>query len=183
MLKWGEHWRGEKAVPPPFPKLPFTYMNRHVEVIRFERISHLPESTQGIISVRLFKAERLVRFAAFLGGENEEEPCGRRTLRKPFHTSLPTRHIAIWWWDFFFSFFFLNISVPVWDTWGTSSLLWGRRAEEGWGRRCGSCRHSRHIATDGPPLPRCHTSDTQRDPPAKPRQPWLLGKDVSTMLL
>lgn len=41
-------------------------MNRHVEVIRFERISHLPESTQGIISVRLFKAKRLVRFAAFL---------------------------------------------------------------------------------------------------------------------
>ena len=43
-----------------------TYMNWHVEVIRFERISHLPECTQGIVSVGLFKAKCLMRLVAFL---------------------------------------------------------------------------------------------------------------------
>ena len=42
------------------------YMNWHVEVIWFECISHLPKCTQGVISVCLFKAERLLRFVAFL---------------------------------------------------------------------------------------------------------------------
>lgn len=43
-----------------------TYMNWHVEVIRFECISHLPKCTQGIVSVCLFKAECLMRLVAFL---------------------------------------------------------------------------------------------------------------------
>lgn len=41
-------------------------MNWHVEVIRLERISHLPKRTQGIVSVCLLKAKRLLRFATFL---------------------------------------------------------------------------------------------------------------------
>lgn len=53
-----------------------TYMNGHVEVIRFECISHLPKCTQRIVSVCLLKAECLVRFVAFLQGEkNIEQMC------------------------------------------------------------------------------------------------------------
>lgn len=43
-----------------------TYMNWHVEVVRFERVCHLPECTQRIVPVCLFEPESLVRFAAFL---------------------------------------------------------------------------------------------------------------------
>lgn len=89
--------QSESSRPPRLPKLSFTYMNWHVEVIRFERISHLPKSTQGIISVRLFKAERLVRFAAFLREKMKWKRVGDGPCTKHF-----TPHPAIWWWDLIF---------------------------------------------------------------------------------
>lgn len=51
------------------------YMNRHVEVIRFEGICHLPKRTQRVVPVCLFKPERLVRFAAFLQGQLKQVSC------------------------------------------------------------------------------------------------------------
>lgn len=44
----------------------YTHMNWHVEVIRFEGISHLPKCSQGIVSGCLFKSKSLMRFVAFL---------------------------------------------------------------------------------------------------------------------
>lgn len=70
-------------------------MNWHVEVIRFERISHLPKSTQGIISVRLFKTERLVRFAAFLR-EKRKKCVENKTFPKILHNSVPTSQFVTW---------------------------------------------------------------------------------------
>lgn len=134
-------------------------MNWHVEVIRFECISHLPKCTQGIISERLLEAKCLMRFVAFLWVwlKKKEELCSRQTCFKHSHrsqesTCSPIIRLCSW-------------SSPGPDTWGTSSLLWARRSEEGSGRRCGSCRHSRHTATGGLLLPRCHTPDTRPDPP------------------
>lgn len=49
-------------------------MNWHVEVIRFKGICHLAKCTQGVVSVCLFKPERLMRLVAFLWAN----------LKKPF---------------------------------------------------------------------------------------------------
>lgn len=67
-----------------------------------------------------------------------------------------------------------SLFSPEPDTWDTSSLLWEHRGEEGSGRRCGSCRHSRHTATDGLPLPHCYTPDTRPDPPGEQREEFVM---------
>lgn len=119
------HLQWEITTPPsPTPSL--TYMNRHVKVIRFERISHLPKSTQGIISVCLFKAECLVRFAAFLREKMEKELCGRRTLHKAFHTSLPARNVTLQYGDeTIFFFILLQILAYLGETLGAPPVSFG----------------------------------------------------------
>jgi len=42
------------------------YVDRHVEVIRFESICHFPKTLQSVLSCRLFKAKRFGRFLAVL---------------------------------------------------------------------------------------------------------------------
>ncbi len=54
----------------------------------------------------------------------------------------------------------LSGEVPLPHTWGSASLLWARPAAAGSGRRCGSCRHSRHTAGGGPPRRPAHTPCT-----------------------
>lgn len=124
-------------------------MNRHVEVIRLERISHLPKRTQGIIPVCLLEAKRLLRFAAFLKVEWKDKE----------HYSGLVVHLS--------RLGLFPVSRPEPSTWGTSSLLSERRAEEGSGRKCGSCRHSRRTVTGGPLPHHCHKPDTRPDPPAE----------------
>lgn len=41
-------------------------MDRHVEVIGFERVCHFPESTEGIVPGRLLKAKRFLWLTALL---------------------------------------------------------------------------------------------------------------------
>lgn len=41
-------------------------MHRHVEVVRFEAVSHLSEALQGVLSHSLFKTECFTWFAALL---------------------------------------------------------------------------------------------------------------------
>lgn len=47
-------------------------MNGHVEVVRFELISHLSETLQGILSHGLLEAERLPGLVALLWGEETQ---------------------------------------------------------------------------------------------------------------
>lgn len=55
--------------------------------------------------------------------------------------------------------------TPAPDTWGTSSHPWGHHEAVGSGRKCGSCHHSRRIATAYPHHYRCHISNTHTGPP------------------
>lgn len=43
-----------------------SYMNWHVEVIRLERVSHVPKSLEGVAPAGLLKTKRYSRFTTFL---------------------------------------------------------------------------------------------------------------------
>lgn len=50
-----------------------SYMNRHVEVSRFEMVCHFAKTLQAILSFTLFKAIKLGWFAASLETEKSKE--------------------------------------------------------------------------------------------------------------
>lgn len=50
-----------------------TYMNRHVEVVGFELVSHLSKTLQGVLPHCLLEAERLSGLVALLW--REEAQC------------------------------------------------------------------------------------------------------------
>lgn len=52
---------------------PLTYMNRHVEVVGFELVSHLSKTLQGVFPHSLLEAERLPGLVALLW--REEMQC------------------------------------------------------------------------------------------------------------
>lgn len=50
-----------------------THMDRHVEVIGFERVCHFPESTEGIVPGRLLKAKRFLWLTALLPEKDKDK--------------------------------------------------------------------------------------------------------------
>lgn len=119
-------------------------MNRHVEVVRLKVVGHLAEALECVLAHGLLEAERLPRLAALL--------C----VRSAYH-----HHIVL---IIILYMILQNVcvsaAVPLPHTWGSASLLWARPAGAGSGRRCGSCRHSRHTAGGGPPHRPAHTPCT-----------------------
>lgn len=55
-------------------------MDRHVEIIRLEVISHFPKALQSIFPDSLFKSKGLSGFVAFLGDRTQKYCSLQQTL-------------------------------------------------------------------------------------------------------
>lgn len=119
-------------------------MNGHVEVVRLEVVGHLAEALERVLTHGLLEAERLPRLAALL-----------RVRSAYDHHIILSIILYLILQDAC-----VSAAVPLPHTWGSASLLWARPAGAGSGRRCGSCRHSRHTAGGGPPHRPAHTPCT-----------------------